>query len=191
MTNSLPNHCYYALNNQPIGDSDTFNLYSFETVYNLPVDEMDAANYKDSEGNIYATTLFTQTDVNNQLCEPNWGKSSRIDPEIEAWEYIGKQDGDDYTVETWKSNPTNDPEYPLLKLPNSDPVLGVARNGVFIFAGTSHLGYDAFYPAAYGAKKTPEALDVDVCLGTSASYNTYRYHSYSPCMYNIPLRTQA
>lgn len=93
MTNSLPNHCYYALNNQPIGDSDTFNFYSWIMYYNKPVDEMDASKYLDSEGRIYASVLETQTDLNNQLCEPNWAKRSRIDIEIETTEFLGVSTG--------------------------------------------------------------------------------------------------
>ena len=68
-------------------------------------------------------------------------------------------------------------------MPNSDSVVGIARNGVFFFAGTSHLGYDVFYPTAYGSEKDPQALDFDICLGNSITYNTYRYHSYSACVY--------
>jgi hypothetical protein len=35
---------------------------------------------------------------------------------------------------------------PLLKLSNPDYVVGIALNGVFLFAGASQLGYDAFFP---------------------------------------------
>lgn len=50
---------------------------------------MDAAEYLDSEGHIYATTLSTQTDINNWLCESNWAKTARIDSEIAPFEEIG------------------------------------------------------------------------------------------------------
>ena len=57
--------------------------------YNKPVDEMDASNYLDSEGRLYASVLETQTDLNNQLCEANWAKTTRIDIEIQTTEFLG------------------------------------------------------------------------------------------------------
>ena len=74
---------------------------------------------------------------------------------------------------------------------SSDSVVGVALNGVFLFAGTSEFGYDAFFPKAYGNKVTPRAVEVDVCLGTSHFSNTYRYYMFSPCIYASPLRKVA
>jgi hypothetical protein len=82
-------------------------------------------------------------------------------------------------------------DYPLLRLPDSDQVVGVALNGVFLFSGTSDYGYDAFFPASYGNKKNPRAIEVDVCLGTSRTYSTYRYHMFSPCIYDVSLREVA
>lgn len=40
-------------------------------------------------------------------------------------------------------------------LSNSDNVVGVALNGVFLFAGLNENGYDAFYPKSYGNKNNP------------------------------------
>jgi hypothetical protein len=37
-------------------------------------------------------------------------------------------------------------EASLLALKSSDSVVGVALNGVLLFAGTSEYGYDAFFP---------------------------------------------
>jgi hypothetical protein len=62
-------------------------------------------------------------------------------------------------------------------------VVGVALNGVFLFAGLSEKGYDAFYPKPYGNKIDPRGVAVDICLGSSQSYNTYRYYMFSPCLY--------
>lgn len=76
-------------------------------------------------------------------------------------------------------------------MPDSSPIVGVALNGVFFFAGSSHHGYDAFFPKAYGARLNPEKIDVDVCLGNVDTYSTYRYHMFSPCIYDIALRNQA
>lgn len=75
-----------------------------------------------------------------------------------------------------------------MKLANSDQIVGIAINGVFLFAGTSQLGYDAFYPKAWGQKKNPVALTFDVCLGTAQTFNTYRYHMFSPCIYTNALK---
>lgn len=58
-------------------------------------------------------------------------------------------------------------------------------NGVFFFSGTSSYGFDVFYPKAYGKLKTTRKADVDHCLGTVDTYRTYRYHSFSPCIYNL------
>lgn len=49
---------------------------------------------------------------------------------------------------------------------SSDDVVGVALNGVFIFSGSTHLGYDVFFPKAFGTKIEPKGYDFDVCLGT-------------------------
>jgi hypothetical protein len=81
--------------------------------------------------------------------------------------------------------------YPNLRLPDSNSIVGVAINGVFFFSGSSHFGYDAFFPKAYGTRTTPRAIEVDVCLGTADNYNTYRYHMFSPCIYDISLRDTA
>jgi len=37
-------------------------------------------------------------------------------------------------------------------LPDSSSIVGYALNGVFYFSAASHLGYDPFYPKAYGAR---------------------------------------
>jgi len=73
-------------------------------------------------------------------------------------------------------------------LPNPNSIVGYALNGVFFFSGSSHYGYDAFFPKAFGTRNSPQKIDVDVCLGTADNYNTYRYHMFSPCIYDIALR---
>ena len=79
--------------------------------------------------------------------------------------------------------------YPDLRLQNSDQVVGISLNGVLLFTGTSEYGYDAFFPKAYGNMKNPQAVLVDVCLGSAHTYNTYRYQMFSPCIYEVPLRS--
>lgn len=74
---------------------------------------------------------------------------------------------------------------------SSDDVVGVALNGVLMFSGTTHTGYDVFFPKSYGTKNEPVGYEFDVCLGTQVTLRTYRYHSYSPCVYPIALKTSA
>ena len=82
---------------------------------------------------------------------------------------------------------------PLLRLPSSDYIVGIALNGVFIFSGTSEYGFDAFYPKSYGNKIASSSMvvDVDICLGNANSFSTYRYHMYSPCVYDISIKSIA
>jgi hypothetical protein len=62
---------------------------------------------------------------------------------------------------------------------------------VFIFPGANENGYDAFFPKAYGVNINPVGNDVDHCLGSQHTFNTYRYIMFSPCMYDVPLRKEA
>ena len=83
-------------------------------------------------------------------------------------------------------------DFDLLGLRTSDSIVGMALNGVYLFAGTSEYGYDAYFPKAYGTKQSPRAVSVDTCLGTSSFANTYRYYMFSPCIYDNPaLKTTA
>lgn len=123
------------------------------------------------------------------LCDANWARSSTIDLNIKYGEAIGdKTSNTGFStsyVEKWIPNKT---DYPLASLTVSDPVVGIALNGVFIFAGTSEYGSDAFFPTGY-AQGRASRLDFDICLGTQISYRTYRYHSFSPCIYDVALRS--
>jgi hypothetical protein len=40
LTNSLPNHCYYAPTNPPLGSSDSYNAYLFQGKFNARISEM-------------------------------------------------------------------------------------------------------------------------------------------------------
>lgn len=125
------------------------------------------------------------------LCDPNWARSSTIDSYVDYGEAIGdKTNSVGFTSsfeEKWTPDRSN---YPLATLTVSDPVVGIALNGVFIFAGTSEYGSDAFFPVGYKTG-TASRLNFDVCLGIQDSYKTYRYHSFSPCIYDITKRAQA
>jgi hypothetical protein len=81
--------------------------------------------------------------------------------------------------------------YPDAKLPNSNQIVGVALNGVFLFSATSSYGYDAFFPKAYGINQSPQSVKVDICLGSAETFNTYRYRMFSPCFYDTSLKTVA
>ena len=41
---------------------------------------------------------------------------------------------------------------------NTDGIIGIALNGVPIYAGTSELGYDAFFPKSYGKFTNPRRV---------------------------------
>lgn len=178
----MPNHCYYASNNQPLGSDTTFNRYSFGGLFNVPIKDMDDYD-PTSDLPFYYSEVTTQTELNEQLCDNEWAKFDNIDDAIiytEGYTKVATVNG----WAPWAISTT----YPLLRLPDSDQVVGVALNGVLLFAGTSDYGYDAFFPSSYGAKNSPRAIETDVCLGTSRTYSTYRYHMYSPCIYDIALR---
>ncbi len=72
-------------------------------------------------------------------------------------------------------------------MPNSDQIVGIALNGVFLFAGATYYKYDAYFP-----KLLDPNLNVrytfDVCLGTYESFRTYRYHMFSPCILSPTLK---
>lgn len=55
----------------------------------------------------------------------------------------------------WAVDTNLDQFFPLITLPSSDYIVGIALNGVFYFAGSSNLGYDVFAPKAYGTHKNP------------------------------------
>ncbi len=69
----------------------------------------------------------------------------------------------------------------------NDRVVGVAITGASIFTGTSELQYDALYPKAYGDLREPEAMKLDICLGSSEIDRTYHYYTYSPCIHDSAL----
>lgn len=189
-TNSLPDHCYYAENNEPYGSSTDFNFYWFSGVFNLPYKstvayQVDVVAGGMSSSEFAITTLNEQTDIDTALCDGYWAKYQNLDAYHVYDE--GQEDATQTASADWGL--TNDT--PLLRLPSSEQVVGVALNGVFLFSGTSEFGYDAFFPKAYGNKKSPKALEVDICLGTSHTSNTYRYHMFSPCIYDVGIKQTA
>jgi len=63
-TNSLPNHCYYAENNEPLGNSNYYNVYAFGGYFNVPTKEMEEYMNTDSDEEFYYTEINSQTDLN-------------------------------------------------------------------------------------------------------------------------------
>lgn len=59
---------------------------------------------------------------------------------------------DDGTYNTYANNKwttdwiLNTATTPLLRMPDSEAIVGIALNGVFIFAGNQENGLDAFFP---------------------------------------------
>lgn len=67
-------------------------------------------------------------------------------------------------------------------------VVGIALNGVPIFAGVSELGFDALYPKTYkGSAATP--IKVDYCMGNNDYTSFYHYYSMSPCIFDGTIKS--
>lgn len=162
--------------------------YQFSSVFNVMPRDMD-----DIPESGYMSEILTQTDLDTQLCDSTWAKTDIIDSAIDTSEHFGtvypyyidyplidiEFEIDDYDWEL------DSDYYPLLTMPSSDTIVGVALNGVFFMTATSSYGYDALFPKAYGKKLTPRALEVDQCLGTPENFNTYGYRTFTPCIYSI------
>lgn len=71
-TNSLPNHCYYAEHNQPIGSDTEFQGYGWAGAFNLPYKQMD--NIENTDDGWVATVLDDQANIDTQLCDGAWAK---------------------------------------------------------------------------------------------------------------------
>jgi hypothetical protein len=188
----LPDHCYYQETNAPSGSASEYNFYVFHSAFNTPVREMENYDVEQAkvDGAYYYTKLTTQTDVDSQLCDNTWAKHQYLD-DSDSYEEAAPESMDAlyYAPDAYVAFGNENSE--MLGLKNSDSVVGVALNGVLLFAGTSEYGYDAFFPAAYGNKKSPRAVETDICLGTSSFSNTYRYYMFSPCIYESTLKKVA
>jgi len=79
----------------------------------------------------------------------------------------------------WNYNPT---DFPLNQVENSDNIVGVALNGVFLMNGVNSDGFDGFYPKAYNSRRV-SYFELDICYGSSELRNTYAYRMFSPCMF--------
>ncbi len=81
------------------------------------------------------------------LCNPGWATTESIDNNLVTYDYATDSGVKASSYENWEPA-TIAPGVltPLLKLPDSNSVVGIAINGVLLFAATSQLGYDAFFP---------------------------------------------
>ncbi|CDW88260.1 UNKNOWN [Stylonychia lemnae] len=182
-TNSLPNHCYWGQQYTPSGGRTEFNKYQFDITFNIPPSEMANAQGLAKNQPFYNYQVNSQADSDQVLCSSNWAGKAFIDSNIFYEEKVLDQNGV-YSATLFQINSN----WPLLKMTSSNYIVGVARNGVFIFAGSGDQGFDAFFPQTYGINVTPVKADYDVCLGSQNTFSTYRYVMFSPCMFNIPLR---
>lgn len=111
------------------------------------------------------TVLEDQVNIDMTRCDPYWAKADFMDEYLRDSIVELKMNDIEGSGDEWTSDPNNI-LYPLLPLAKPDGVVGIALNGVFLFSGTSYLGYDALFPSHYGTFKSPERLVFDACLGT-------------------------
>lgn len=117
--------------------------------------------------NDYVGTNFTsQVHADETLCKTSWIRNGNLKGLGEQLDVT--QDGID----------------------NGDTsrIVGIAFNGVPFFSGTSELGYDAFFPRAFGNHLKPLGVNVDHCLGSSDHSTFYHYYSFSPCIMPSPTK---
>ncbi len=79
------------------------------------------------------------------LCNTAWATTTSVDFSIEMTDAV-TDSGPSSSLLNWIDTIAAGTATPLLKLQNSNSVVGIAINGVLLFAATSHLNYDAFFP---------------------------------------------
>ena len=146
----MPNHCYYTSTTPPIGSDLKFEAYSVSGAFNLRPSQMQSFSL--DQLRFEYTSATTQAEYDALMCDDKWAKTSRIDGRIASSErvYYNFQYPIAFHDEGWDSEETS-----LLNLKSSDSVVGIALNGVLLFASTSQFGYDAFFPQAHGTKAEP------------------------------------
>ncbi|CDW86032.1 UNKNOWN [Stylonychia lemnae] len=190
ITNSLPNHCFYAENDYPLGSTSYYNAYGVEGKFNLRPTQMAAFAQDTSNSAKIYTTIANRADIDAQLCQPQWAKTSAIDTNLRPAETIYTSTTNTPAYYSSWSSPKTVASLNLIRLYDSDQVVGVALNGVFIFTGTSEYGYDMYFPKNYNNPTMPDRIPTDACLGSQQTNNVYRYHMYSPCIYDIAMKKQ-
>eukprot|EP00347_Sterkiella_histriomuscorum_P007666 403348040 len=184
-TNSMPNHCYNAYadgDQRPVGTAEFNDIvkYSWTVDFNKYPLSMQAASGFNTVSGYFYSKLTTQKLVDDLMCYDSALDSINLDPYMHYSEKIIYKTT---TVEPWDDLESAS-DLTITKLPSSDNVAGIALNGVFIFSGTSSWNIDGFYPKSWNGQSSLKYLDNDVCMGTSESYNVYRYHMYSPCIWS-------
>ncbi len=109
------------------------------------------------------TSIADQATADTKLCDDSWPVVAGFDTEIS---FYGTLEG--AMTEVWRQGnvPGFGNMYINLALQNSDEIVGIALNGVFLFAATTELKYDAFFPKSSDPNVTPVGYTFDVCLGT-------------------------
>jgi hypothetical protein len=172
-TNSVPNHCYYAETTAFTASDTDFSIYGFSMDFNLPTHDMKSASGLSNSATFYNRQVKTQTDIDTMSCDSTWATPSSIDANINYMESIGKmvvsvgQNSFDTFYSTASGERwTRSSSYPYAQLSVSDSVVGIALNGVFIFAGAAETtGMDTFFPKGFGASGAGR-IALDNCLGS-------------------------
>ncbi|CDW86089.1 UNKNOWN [Stylonychia lemnae] len=193
LTNSLPDHCYFNYGELYPTYSQDLSAYGFSGIFNPNIFYSDMFEGDDTIPGVfdwlkdYSFEIWTQGELDAWMCNPDWARSAYMTKKINYEEFMSIDSLQ--TKDEWVQSLA---KYPYLSLPTSNYVVGVALNGVFFFSGTSTFGYDAFFPRAYENNINPREILPDVCLGQASTYNTYRYHMFSPCIFDNSLKlTQA
>lgn len=87
-TNSLPDHCYYAQNNAPLGSESDKQGYVIGGVFNLPVKLMSDYDSVPVDQPFYYTELDSQTTLDTMLCDDRWAKKETIDKHVYEVEMV-------------------------------------------------------------------------------------------------------
>lgn len=118
-------------------------------------------------------------------CYDEWATITTIDASAQFSEYAS-------LTSDLQANAGTIASLNTLGLDNTNKVVGIALNGVFIFTAISDYGLDPFFPKAFGTKQNVQKVPIDQCLGSTETDSTYRYYMYSPCMFDgVSLRAQA
>eukprot|EP00347_Sterkiella_histriomuscorum_P023334 403335042 len=183
-SNGAPDHCYYGKQNSFTASDINYNTYAIASVFNLATRDMSTATGLESTDYFYNRKVMDQTDIDTMLCDGTWASSSSIDKNIGYSEAIGKKTPsnthEDFSFnEKWAVKAT---QYPLATITESNSIVGISLNGVFIFsAAASSYNSDVFF-----SNRGKTAYNFDLCLGSQETFRTYRYHSFSPCIYDMP-----
>ncbi|CDW75005.1 UNKNOWN [Stylonychia lemnae] len=191
ITNGMPSNCYYNRGdaNYP-SDSLDFQFshkYKFTVDFNVHPEDTFIALGKPDTKDFNQTLIESQYQLDSYLCAQGVFRSIFLDSNIRYSEelYIDSQ----ITQSSWDYNSI---DFPRSNLRNSDYIVGVALNGVFLTNGISSEGFDGFYPKAYNRRTQVKYFELDICYGNSEDFNTYSYRMFSPCMYpQSPLKKYA